>query len=131
MAGGTFMLAKELKIQNIKRQREFINSRFELLINEPCKDGNTAFVYVGHVLPEVITYFEKEGFCVEKVSAGTIETRYLPAYLFTISDQTILNEDEEKTAEKVDCSCESGESGEGLEAFLKCMRMRMADADLS
>ena len=123
------MLAKELKIQNLKRQREFIKSNVELMIKEPDKDGDTTFVYVGHVLPEVITYFEKEGFCVEKVSAGTIETRYLPAYLFTISDQTILNEDEEKTAEKVDCSCESGELGEELEAFLK--RMRMADADLS
>lgn len=125
------MLAKELKIQNIKRQREFIKSRFELLINEPNKDGDTAFVYVGHVLPEVTAFFQVEGFCVEKVSSGTIETQYLPVYLFTISDQTILDKEEAKKAEKVDCSCESGESGEGLEAFLKSMHMRMADADLS
>lgn len=128
------MLAKELKIQNLKRQREFIKSNVELMIKEPDKDGDTTFVYVGHVFSEVIAYFQGEGFCVKKVSDGTIETRYIPVYLFTISDQTILNEDEEKTAEKVDCSCESGESGEsseGLEAFLKRMRMRMADADLS
>lgn len=128
------MLAKELKIQNLKRQREFIKSRIELLINEPSEDGDTALVYVGHVLPEVIAFLQGEGFCVNKVSSGTAETRYLPVYLFTISDKTILDGDDGKRAEEVDCSCESGElgeSGEELEAFLKRMRMRMADADLS
>lgn len=120
------MLAKELKIQNLKRQREFIKSRIELLINEPSKDGDTALVYVGHVLPEVTAFLQGEGFCVNKVSSGTIETQYLPVYLFTISDKTILNDDDGKRAEEVDCSCESGE---GLEAFLK--RMHMADSDLS
>ena len=131
MAGGTFILAKELKIQNLKRQREFIKSTVELMIKEPDKDGDTTFVYVGHVFPEVIAYFQGEGFCVKKVSDGTIETRYIPVYLFTISDKTILDDDDGKKAEEVDCSCESGELGEGLEAFLKRMRMRMADADLS
>lgn len=123
------MLAKELKIQNLKRQREFIKSKLELMIKDPYKDGDTTLVYVGYVFSEVIAYFQGEGFCVEKVSSGTTETRYIPVYLFTISDKTILDDADGKKAEEVDCSCESCESGEGLEAFLK--RMRMANADLS
>lgn len=61
------MLAKEIKINNIKRQREFIKKQLENRLKHPNKDGDTAYRYIGHILPEVIEYFKGEGYNVERV----------------------------------------------------------------
>lgn len=112
------MLAKKLKIQNIKRQREFIKSLVSNLLNHPRKDGNTAFTYVGYVFPEVIAYFEAEGFCVEKVSFVSAESVYTLLYVFTISDKINLTSDDKKKTDEVDCSLNSFEDPEDFCNYL-------------
>lgn len=98
------MLAKEVKIKNIKRQREFIKDQLEHRLNHQNEDGNTAYSYVGHVLPEVIDYFKAEGYKVERITSDmlTAATKGLPVYLFTISDEVVLNDEELKAAEEVE-----------------------------
>ena len=98
------MLAKEVKIKNIKRQREFIKDQLEHLLNHQNEDGDTAYLYVGHVLPEVIDYINAEGYKVERITSDmlTAATKGLPVYLFTISDEVVLNDEELKAAEEVE-----------------------------
>lgn len=98
------MLAKEVKIKNIKKQREFIKEQLEHRLDHQNKDGDTAYRYVGHVLPEVIAYFNAEGYKVERITSDmlTAATKGLPVYLFTISDEVILNDEELKAAEEVE-----------------------------
>ncbi len=114
------MLAKELKIQNIKRQREFITG----LLEHPKQDGNTACVYYGYVFPEVIAYFQEEGFRVDEVSSGTDTSQFYPVYLFTISDKLTLNKDEKEKAEKIDCSFER----DSMDPFAEFLR-HISDAN--
>lgn len=92
------MLAKELKIKTIKKQREFIKK--QLSHADTRKDGDTAYRYVGHIYPEVIAYFESEGFIVTKVESDmmTAMTKGLPTYLFVVGDVK-LTEEELKEAE--------------------------------
>ena len=59
------MLAKELKIKTLKKQREFIEEQLSLA--DTRKDGDTSYTFVGHIYPEVIKYFEEEGFVVTRV----------------------------------------------------------------
>lgn len=89
------MLAKEIKIKTLKKQREFIEQEIS---TKGIQDnaGNTSYIYAGHVFPEVIEYFEKEGFIVEKV-----KNQQLPLYLFVVGDIK-LTEEELKEAEAYD-----------------------------
>lgn len=98
------MLAKELKIKNIKRQREFIQEQIEKMLKHPNEDGNTAYPYVGYVFPEVIDYFKGEGFAVKRVNSEMLiaATKGVPAYLFIVSDEVKLSEEEMKEAEEVE-----------------------------
>lgn len=66
------------------------------------KDGNTVYRYVGHVLPEVVKYFENEGYDVKCFSSIEIiaMTKGYPLYLFTISDLVTLSDEELKQAEE-------------------------------
>ena len=99
------MLAKELKIKTLKRQREFIEER--LLHGYGREDGNTTYRYVGSVYPEVIKYFEDEGFIAEKIESNNLPNRMqgLPVYLFNIGDIK-LSEDELKEAESIEIEIE-------------------------
>lgn len=94
------MLAKENKIKSIKRQREFIRKQLE----RPHEDGDTAYCYAGHILPEVIAYFNAEGYKVELITSDmlTAAVKGLPIYLFTISDDVVLSDEELKEAEEVE-----------------------------
>lgn len=96
------LLAKEIKIQTIRKQREFI--RKQLLETKKNKDGDTAYCYVGHIFPEVIKYFEKEGFTITKVQSELLSamTKGIPVYVFTIDDTIVLNEEDLQQAEAYD-----------------------------
>lgn len=96
------LLAKEIKIQTIRKQREFI--RKQLLETKKNKDGDTAYCYVGHIFPEVIKYFEKEGFTITKVQSELLSamTKGVPVYVFTIDDLVKLSEEELQQAEAYD-----------------------------
>lgn len=94
------MLAKELKIKNLKKQREYIKAR----ITASKKDGDPAFVYIGYVFPEVINYFEeKEGISVTEVKGEilTALVKGMPVYRFTPKEDVTLTEEELKAAEEM------------------------------
>lgn len=105
------MLAKELKIKTLKRQREFIEE--QLSHGYGRDDGNTAYRYVGCMYPEVIKYFEDEGFIVERIESDNLPNMIqgLPVYLFTISDIK-LSEDELKEAESIEIKIEDEDEDE-------------------
>ena len=96
------LLAKEIKIQTIRKQREFI--RKQLLKVARSVDGDASYRYVGHVFPEVIKYFEEEGFVVTKVQSDLLlaMTKGVPVYVFAIDDLVKLSEEELQQAEAYD-----------------------------
>ena len=98
------MLAKKLKIQNLKRQLEFIEEQLECMLSNPNVDGNATYRYVGHLLPEVIRHFEEEGFTITSIRSDSVisRTEGKTLYLFTISDDVTLNDDECTEAEAVE-----------------------------
>lgn len=95
------MLAKDLKIKNIKKQREFIWYHLERMC-EANKDGDVTFPYLGTVYPEVIKYYEDEGFVVTKVQNDELSARNqgVPVYLFTVSERITLSDEELERAEQ-------------------------------
>lgn len=101
------MLAKDLKIKHIKLQREFLISVFNNMLNYPNGNGNTAYVYEGYIFPEVIAYFQKEGFRINEITSDAKSTACYPSYLFTISDDISLSENDQKAAEDINCSSEN------------------------
>ena len=103
------MLAKEIKIKNLKQQREFIESELKCLSLFPRNNGNPSYVYIGNLFPEVSEYFEQQGFVVSQVmtldgNSEVLTDTGCPAYLFTISDELMLSEEELKEAEEVEIS---------------------------
>lgn len=115
------LLAKEIKIQTMRKQREYI--RNQLLKVAKSVDGDTAYCYMGHVFPEVIKYFEKEGFTVTKVQSELLSaiTKGIPVYVFTIDDLVKLSEEELQQAEAYDYNKEITEKvsdEEGEDPFL-------------
>ena len=94
-------LAKEIKIQNLIRQRNFITKQL-LKIKGGIKDGDTTYRYVGHVFEENVAYFESEGFKVTKVESDMMTAKHdgKPAYLFVVGDVE-LSDDEMKEAEAI------------------------------
>ena len=101
------MLAKEIKIRNLKQQREFIRRMLELHKSIPEIDGNTAYCYEGELFPEVIEYFEKEGFTIRQFFSAdgeweAVSDEGFPMYLFTIDDEIELSEEEMKQAEDME-----------------------------
>ena len=94
------MLAKENKIKTLKIQREFIKRQLAQIPIQ-SRDGDPSYTYVGHIYPEVIKYFENEGFVVTLVESDilTALTKGKPVYLFTVGDIE-LSEEELKQVEK-------------------------------
>lgn len=94
------MLAKEMKIRNLKKQREYIRKGLENVATLQ-DDGDCSYVYVGHIFPEVVSYFESEGYRITQVESDMLltMTRGLPINLFTIGDIK-LSEEEVKQAEE-------------------------------
>ena len=89
------MLGKELKIENLMIQREFIRKQ----LMQPNKDGDPSYLYVGQLFLENIRYFEEEGMAITPITIDNSKFRGLPAYLFTCKVFE-LNDDEMKESEK-------------------------------
>ena len=96
------MLAKKLKIRNIKQQREFIKYQLEMLLENPREDGRVDYQFIGYIFPEVIDYFHEQGFNVEitKVESGQAKIYGRSVYIFTPSDEIKLSEEEIERSEK-------------------------------
>lgn len=114
------MLAKELKIKTLKKQREFIQD--QLSHANTRNDGDTAYRYVGHVYPEVIKYFESEGFVVTQVHSDLLSAlvKGMPVYLFTVGDVE-LSEEELEQAEAYELETPDDDSNEEMPDFLKAL----------
>ena len=106
------MLAKEIKIKTLKKQREFIEKQ---LAHIPTgrEDGDSAYRYVGHIYPEVIKHFESEGFVVTLVKSDMLSalTKGMPVYLFTVGDIE-LSEEELKQAEEYEAETEDDDDAD-------------------
>lgn len=96
------MLAREMRIKNIKRQREFIKKQLSTV----REDGVTSFPFVGYIFPEVTDYFREEGYLITPVKSDILcaITRGQPVHLFTINDDDrhyrSLSEEEKKQVEE-------------------------------
>lgn len=99
------MLAKIIKIANIKKQREFILDQL-LTISEENTDGDISYLYTGYLFPEVRSYFESEGFKIEDFfnEADAFSTDFRTHHLFTICDHVKLDDNECNEAENFDYS---------------------------
>lgn len=111
------MLAKELKIKTLKKQREFIKN--QLSHADVRKDGDTAYPYVGHIYPEVIEYFESEGFIVTKVESDllTALTKGMPIYIFVVGDVKLTKE-EIQEAEAYELKSDNDDSDDEIPDFI-------------
>lgn len=93
------MLAKDVKLNNLKTQREFIKNK--ILEAKLQENGNPSYIYEGYIYPENVDYFEKEeGFDILLFDTERmiIATRGKPVYLF-IPKKLQLTEEELKQAE--------------------------------
>ena len=106
------MLAKIIKIANIKKQREFIEKQL-IELSELNEDGDISYLYTGYLFPEVRSYFEMEGFKIEDFFNETTapSARFRTHHLFTISDELKLDDDDWNTAENFDYNQEDLSSG--------------------
>lgn len=114
------MLAKELKIKTLKKQREFIQE--QLSHADTRNDGDTAYRYVGHLYPEVIKHFESEGFVVTQVHSDLLSAmvKGLPVYLFTVGDVE-LSEEELEQAEAYEPEKPDDDSDEEMPDLLRAL----------
>lgn len=112
------MLAKELKIKTLKKQRKFIKD--QLSHADAGNDGNTAYRYAGHVYPEVIKYFESEGFVVTQVHSEllTALANGMPVYLFAVGDVE-LSEEELEQSEAYEPETPDDDFNEEMPDFMK------------
>lgn len=112
------MLAKDIKIKTLKKQREFIKEQLSHVDFQ--KDGNPAYCYIGYIYPEVINYFEEEeGLLVSQVHSDLLSvlTKGMPVYRFIPNIK--LSDEEMKQAEAYNPEEPKDDSAEDLPDFLK------------
>ena len=88
------MLAKEIKIRNLIRQRDFIKEQLDLTL----LNGNAAVSYVGEVFLENFEYFTEEGLTVRKLDSERIlaENMGMPIYVFSARNADLTPKELEK-----------------------------------
>ena len=93
------MLAKEIKIMTILKQREFIRQQLEDTVY--AVNGNPTYTYIGHIYPENLEYFYKDGWDIREVKCETLiaDAEGLPIWLLAPKDDIILTEEEMQEAE--------------------------------
>ena len=94
------MLAKEIKINNLKRQREAIMQSLPGY-GTSVDHGDTSFIYFGELYPENLKYFQDEGFDIRPAKATKTIAKFtveVPAYIFTVGNVK-LSPEELKQAE--------------------------------
>ena len=94
------MLAKELKIKTLKKQREYIEKKLRQAAKS--NDGDLSYIYVGYLHPEVENYFKEEGYDVDRVLSERLKVAFKgrPVYLFTPQARIELTDEEKKQAEE-------------------------------
>lgn len=99
------MLAKEVKVNNLMRQRNFIKKALLARANAP--DCDPSWSYIGQIFPENIDYFKEQGYKIDRFCSsqdlGLTLGKYI--YVFNVSNDVKLSREEQKAAEAelVDC----------------------------
>ena len=93
------MVAKEVMIANIKRQKDHIMKLAkEAKLSE---DGDPSFCYAGYIYPDVKRYFEvNEGLVFKEVHSDHLTAKYFGRSVWCImpQDKIELNDEERKQA---------------------------------
>ena len=97
------MLAKDIKVKTLLRQRTFIEELLTKLGNSKNRDGHPAYSYIGYVYPENIEYFENEGFDVTLVKSDllTADLKGLPLHVFIPKEDIELGMNDMQEAEEL------------------------------
>ncbi|MBQ2835882.1 MAG: hypothetical protein IJE68_03510 [Clostridia bacterium] len=97
------MLAKDIKIKTLLRQRAFIEEQLSSASDSRNEDGDPAYCYTGYIYPENIEYFKNEGFDVTRVKSDmlTAARKGLPSYLFTPNNDIELGMNDMQDAEEL------------------------------
>ena len=90
-------LAKEMKIRNLKLQREVIREE----LKNSFFEGEASYTYIGDVFSENVEYFQNvEGFDVRKIDNDDVRKEFggYPLYVFSAANVE-LTEEEKVVAE--------------------------------
>lgn len=95
-------LAKDVKIQNLLVQRDYIASQLKSTKENPRENGDTSYIYIGHVFPENCDYFRREGYNVVTIKSDllTALVHGRPVFLFTIGNDVTLTGEDLKLAQE-------------------------------
>ena len=74
-----------LRSINVKKQIDYIESKILSMIAHPRVDGDTSFLYKGHLFPEVKGLF-KDFFDITCSEQLLLKNGGIPVYLFTLKD---------------------------------------------
>ena len=85
------MTPKEMKKQNLRKQKEFIDSLIDRFSKRA--DGEAAVPYIGELYPEVKERFEQEGWYVYKANETL---KGMPIYIFSCANETLTPEELEE-----------------------------------
>lgn len=88
------MLAKEVKIQTLERQKQFLEKR--LKEQRKRKNGDPTYIFRGYLYPENRQYFDREGYDIEDVKLTLTET----VHIFTPQDTVRLTPEEREESQK-------------------------------
>ncbi len=88
------MLARDIKIRQLIEQREYIERKLEGAMER--RNGDCSYIYTGHLYPENVEYFRREGFSINLVESDALKatTMGVPVFLFTIAIDVRLNDEE-------------------------------------
>lgn len=113
------MLAKEIKIKTLRRQQNFIEGQIKKAVSS--KDADHSYAYVGHVYPEVIEHFKKEGFNVQIITSewALALSKGRALNVFTVRDDITLSAEEQKQAEEYQQSIDNTDDETGIADLLK------------
>ena len=95
------MLAKELKIKTLMKQRKYIE---DMISNTQYNvDGDTSIVYVGKIYPENLAYFNAQGYAVDTYSSDDIlkSAGGRPINLIYISNEVRLSKEEIERSQEI------------------------------
>ena len=93
------MLAKEIKIGNIGRQRRDIRDELKKLNGRSIRSQeriDTLYIFFGDLYPENFKYFQDEGFSINQTKAIKNVGQYsieVPAYIFSVGSVKLSTEE--------------------------------------
>lgn len=113
------MLATDVKIAGLKRQKDFLKKCLKKLQESPRINGDSLIVYKGHLYPETIAYLMAEGCSVTKYNSDVIlaSTGGYPIYNICV-DNIRLSASEQTKADTVNTSLNTHEFNELLNRSL-------------